>query len=313
MTISGRSLNRYTTSISRRIIDIIKAPTVKEKISEMSVSEEVSLKNPNGIDEIIADLSNIRDFILILSVNDDSYVDVTGAYATNPESREQSDFYITLDLPRNYDNSIAFYLIPDLKETIRHELEHSVDSTESLVEPPEDKFSSIENLKLHFLRGAEKKGYVVGLLRNAITSNREVSDLIDSYLSNVYVTGLNYGLPAPELNTALSEIRSAWRSYLKKRYPRARLHEIIKEAKRKRKKKSYSGSRPEDSYMQGTPKNLYLDREIKALPNLSIRKNGKEVPVNVQIRDYLKSMKLIPEEDIVERIFNKILSESDLL
>jgi len=129
----------------------------------------------------------------------------------------------------------------------------------------------------------------------------------------VYVTGLNYGLPAPELNTALSEIRSAWRSYLKKRYPRARLHEIIKEAKRKRKKKSYSGSRPEDSYMQGTPKNLYLDREIKALPNLSIRKNGKEVPVNVQIRDYLKSMKLIPEEDIVERIFNKILSESDLL
>ena len=31
------------------------------------------------------------------------------------------------------------------------------------------------------------------------------------------------------------------------------------------------------------------------------------MPVNVQIRDYLKSLKMIPEEDIVEKIFNKIL------
>jgi len=51
--------------------------------------------------------------------------------------------------------------------------------------------------------------------------------------------------------------------------------------------------------MIGNDKNLFLDREIKALSNLSIKKNGKEVPVNVQISDYLKSMKLIESEELI--------------
>ena len=80
--------------------------------------------------------------------------------------------------------------------------------------------------------------------------------------------------------------------------------------KRKKKKSPVAGYHPEESYVQGTVKNLYLDREIKALPNLSIRKNGKEVPVNVQIRDYLRSMKMIPES-VVEKIYLRIISESE--
>ena len=64
-------------------------------------------------------------------------------------------------------------------------------------------------------------------------------------------------------------------------------------------KKPVRGSYPSDSYMIGNDKNLFLDREIKALSNLSIKKNGKEVPVNVQISDYLKSMKLIESEELI--------------
>ena len=71
---------------------------------------------------------------------------------------------------------------------------------------------------------------------------------------------------------------------------------------KKRKTKSVRGSHPDESYMQGYVSNLYLDREVKALSNLSYKKDGKEIPVNVQIADYLKAMKLI-ETDLLLRLY----------
>jgi hypothetical protein len=69
---------------------------------------------------------------------------------------------------------------------------------------------------------------------------------------------------------------------------------------KKRKNSAPSGgSQPDETYERGNTKNLYLDQEIKALPNLSIKKDGKEVPVNVQISDYLKAMKLIESETLL--------------
>ena len=59
------------------------------------------------------------------------------------------------------------------------------------------------------------------------------------------------------------------------------------------KKKKVKGSYPEESYEEGTIKNLMLDKEIKALPSTHNRINGKDVPVNKQISDWLKSMKMV--------------------
>ncbi len=120
---------------------------------------------------------------------------------------------------------------------------------------------------------------IVGRYKKTLSSDKRS---LDKFLSKVYTNIKNMSREEPE---------------------------TLQEKKKKKKRKTFAGYHPEESYVQGTRKNLYLDREVKALPNLSIRKNGKEVPVNVQISDYLKSMKLIPEEDVVERIFNKILSE----
>jgi hypothetical protein len=49
----------------------------------------------------------------------------------------------------------------------------------------------------------------------------------------------------------------------------------------------------ETEYTKRSEKNLFLDKPFMALSNLSKKKKGKEVPVNVQISDYLKSMKLL--------------------
>ena len=80
---------------------------------------------------------------------------------------------------------------------------------------------------------------------------------------------------------------------------------------RKRKKdKKYSGTELEAGYAKGTDANLFLDRPFMALSNLSKKKNGKEVPVNVQISDYLKSMQLL--EISIKNIEN-VIEESSII
>ena len=55
----------------------------------------------------------------------------------------------------------------------------------------------------------------------------------------------------------------------------------------------YAGYHPEESYEEGTIKNLMLDKEVKALPSTHTRVKGKDVPVNKQIINWLKSMKMV--------------------
>jgi len=59
------------------------------------------------------------------------------------------------------------------------------------------------------------------------------------------------------------------------------------------KRKPVSGHHPDETYQTGTIKNLHLDKPIKALPSTHKRVNGKDVPVNKQIIDYLKDMGLL--------------------
>ena len=63
--------------------------------------------------------------------------------------------------------------------------------------------------------------------------------------------------------------------------------------KKKKNSKKYAGTELEAGYVPGNDANLFLDKPFMALSNLSKKKKGKEVPVNIQISDYLKSMKLI--------------------
>ena len=125
--VKGRALDRYATALSRKIVHVLKNTQVVDKLQSMDANEEVELKNPMGLDQVVAELSMIRDIYLLLSVNDEGYVDVAGNYVFNTANRDESDFYIVIDLPIGYDDSIFSVIVPELKETIRHELEHSAD------------------------------------------------------------------------------------------------------------------------------------------------------------------------------------------
>jgi hypothetical protein len=59
------------------------------------------------------------------------------------------------------------------------------------------------------------------------------------------------------------------------------------------KRSSPGGSYYDETYQTATIKNLHLDKPIKALPSTHKRVNGKDIPVNKQIIDYLRDMGLL--------------------
>lgn len=96
---------------------------------------------------------------------------------------------------------------------------------------------------------------------------------------------------------------------------------MAKKKTKKRSVKKYSGTELEQGY-RGKSADLFLDKPFMALSNLSTNKNGKEVPVNVQISDYLKSMKMLVEsskklETTIEKSFkalnSKVIMESSIV
>tara|TARA_B100000519_G_C14079450_1_gene360772 strand:+ start:34 stop:495 length:462 start_codon:yes stop_codon:yes gene_type:complete len=77
---------------------------------------------------------------------------------------------------------------------------------------------------------------------------------------------------------------------------------------KKSKEKKYSGTQLGMEYVKGTVKNLMLDKPMMALPSTHKRVKGKDVPVNKQIADYLKSMEML--EKSVEAL-EKDVEDSD--
>ena len=76
-------------------------------------------------------------------------------------------------------------------------------------------------------------------------------------------------------------------------------------------------------WVKGTSQNLMLDKPIKALPSTHKRVKGKDVPVNKQISDYLKSLGMLEKsvkelEDTIEKSDKKLkeiklISESKVI
>ena len=71
----------------------------------------------------------------------------------------------------------------------------------------------------------------------------------------------------------------------------------IYESKKKKKRKSYGGSQPEDTYMKGTKKNLYLDKPSShgGWPSGPSKSFTSNKPVMKQISSWLENMKMLEE------------------
>jgi len=221
--VKGKKLERYSTLLSREIVKILKSDEVKSVIGDLGPDDEIPSGSIPEIKHILKDIDWIDDLYIILSANDEGYIDVVGHYASDQKNREKSVLYLSISLPRNFDNSILSLLIPEIKETLRHELEHSSQSSEMLDVTPDDAWESIESIEAHYAGESETKAHITGLYKKAKMTKQPVENLIDDYITNLYMIGLSRGFEDDELKQVMSRIRDIWRYYLLSRYPNAKL------------------------------------------------------------------------------------------
>ena len=228
----GRILDRATNQISRSAVDVIKDSEIREKHSKLPEGGQLQLSledaksgtgGSSSVDSSLVDIETVGRIILILEVTEGELW-TAGAYQYNPSDRSQSDLIVALGLPRDYDLSILSLVIPDLKEAIRHELEHGTESTQTLQSRDLDyadsnHFRDKEAMVKYYTQGGETEGHVSGLYKKAKHMKIPVSLVINDFLTDVFQRALASGLSQADADSGTGEIASAWYEYLTNRWP----------------------------------------------------------------------------------------------
>ena len=224
--IRGRKLDMYSTVIRRNVLNAIKDSEVRDNFSQTG---EVKFKMQD-IPEL-DDIDYLRD--VIVNLEDSGSPDRVGAHASyefdldaTPEQRTTSDLIVTVRLPRDFEDNVLGIVHEELSDAVRHELEHSSQDTEELMDcqrkvPDAQIWDTLGKARSYYLCPAEKKAHVVGFMKRAKQRKEPVADVLDNELMAVYQTGLNSGYDEQELEGLMTDIRDEYREYLKERYPKA--------------------------------------------------------------------------------------------
>ena len=137
--VKGRALERYASVLTRETMKVVKDPELIKHLDANS-SADVKLNTQIAVD-LLDELAWVRDIILHIRQDEklgtgDGDVLTHGSYEYTldapEEERKTSDIHVSIILPYEYDSVVYSKLVPDLKGTFRHELEHSSQPTEML-------------------------------------------------------------------------------------------------------------------------------------------------------------------------------------
>ena len=221
--IKGRKLDWYSTLISREIINAVKDEQVRNYFSK------------NGRAYFMMDIPHITKNLewldrVYLQITPESHgINAHASYEydldATDEQRKNSDMKINLEMPIGYSDKYISVLIPILKETIRHELEHSGQSTDVLMDvqkkvPDQEIWKSLKRALDYYTSEAETKAHVAGIVKLSKVKKINAADAIDDYLVRVWSTGKYFGYSEKDLDPLMKRIRSVWQYYLMTRWPK---------------------------------------------------------------------------------------------
>ena len=197
----GRELEQYTTLISREIVNALKSEEVKDAFSH-NKQEHLSFKLT--IDEILKDLKYVEN--VYVNMLEGNGVFAVAKYEfildATEEQREESDITVDVILPLNYKDSVFSELIPELKDSLRHEL---------------------ESAETYYTNEAETKAHVVGIYKKVKMHGVPAGEALDRELMDIYSTGFHRGYAEEELGPIMEKIREYWRYYMQSRFPHAEM------------------------------------------------------------------------------------------
>lgn len=240
LLIEGK-LEKETTDISRRIIKKLKSLGKNSggfKNSRFSLGPSV-LKNVRNLNRI-----NISLELEPESAGEFSPA-VQGVYWFE-EKRGDSEIEITISVPstwRNYATALQDMsdLVSILKDTLRHELEHSSQETDDLLrvrsrtrgfdpyqgpiiaQDPElpEKMKSVSDLRRYYTDKAEIEAFVAGLYKQAKMGKYTFRSVVNARLEAVKRDALRLGATEHQADRLISHIRDMWFEYTKIRFPGA--------------------------------------------------------------------------------------------
>ena len=219
----GRELEQYTTLISREIVNALKDPDLRDAFSR---AKQILFRME--IDDILDNLDYVRNVYVNIIEGAGPFVHAKYEFDKDAteEQRRNSDITVDIALPLDYENSVFSELIPELKETLRHELEHSDQPTEMLMKdllPGPEVWKSLESAESYFTSESETKAHVVGIYKKAKMLKEPAGQILDREIMNIYGTGVNYGHDEDEVFELANKIREYWRLYMQHRFPHAEI------------------------------------------------------------------------------------------
>ena len=254
--INEGALEKETTEISRDIVQrfkkLVSAGTIHQSPQPFHWIEPAVPESLEGF----ANITYVQVKIIVLDQSDTPHakkqrkaVRINGQYASNKQ--ELTLFmYLSLDAaptPEDLIKSINEWL-PELKELLRHEIEHARQKTKATQGKGEytatgggsldgNRQEAIE----YFQKKEEKEAYVAGLYKRAKTTKKPFKELFDDWISGMRfkVLMIDKGaeeFPDSEVQKAFQGIERDYIEYAKRRFPAAQgiqegwrryLHEVI--------------------------------------------------------------------------------------
>lgn len=179
--------DNITTVLSRVIVEIIKKELDKGIEYPYQKTYGIDLEYPQGnydkkilkfAPEIIKFINNIT--LKLIFLNHDMDFELGGGI-----KYKNLGIYIHMDIERF---NITNEFIAELKNVIKHELEHSIRSIKSIFKPDEYIRSfgkTLSNQIKHYIQDEEINAYVVGLNKKAKTLKKPVEDIIEDYVDAI--------------------------------------------------------------------------------------------------------------------------------
>jgi hypothetical protein len=183
-----------------------------------------------GVEEL-DDIEYLRDVKVTISDSGGvNRVSIVASYEfdidASEEQRKTSDLNVHIRIPLEFDKRLLSYVSEELTDTLRHELEHSGQTTEELMDcqrkVPDDKiWDTLLRAYEYYLCPAEVKAHAAGFMKRAKHVRLPYGSILDEELMAIYQVGLSHGYTEDELHPLMGEMRVSYRDYARARWPQA--------------------------------------------------------------------------------------------
>jgi len=219
-SLTGRKLEKVAETITNEVIEYLFDPDLRNAYATQGqLKFNVDIKLPKNV-------VWLRNVSVELIPHDD--FNSSAAYQfdldADDEQRKTSDILLQLYMPTDYEDEEIHRFKIEIESDIRHELEHSGQSTDVLMDvqkkvPDSEIWKTLQRAEDYYTSEAEVPSYVAGLVIKSKRKGEPAADVIDKELYNIYATGLDSGYSKADLDPLMKKIREIWQYYLMTRWP----------------------------------------------------------------------------------------------